>query len=84
MNPVFLNSCILSWGTLKTVLIGKVEDDEDPVCFFEVVFGQGEELLLASRVPNAEGDFVIVKMQDFFLQAEAQSRSVEVTEGGWE
>ena len=67
-------------GTLETVLIGEVENDEDAIGLLEIVFGQGEELLLSCCVPDAYSDFVIVDCDYFLFETEPEGRGVKVTE----
>jgi hypothetical protein len=67
--------------TFKADLVCQVEDDQDTVCFFEIIFGEAEKLLLACCVPNADCDFLVVDFDNFFFKGESEGGGVELCEG---
>lgn len=69
--------------TVEAGLVGEVEDDEHAISLFEVVLGEGEELLLACGVPDADGDLVAIELYDFFVEADSEGGGVELREGGF-
>lgn len=67
----------------EAAAVGDIENDEDSVGLLKIVLGEGEELLLAGGVPDADSNFAVVDPHDLLVEVEANGGRVEVAEGVW-
>ena len=68
-------------GTFEAVFVGEVENDENSICLFEIVFGEGEELFLPGGIPNAHRNLMIIHLDNFLVEVQSECRGVEMAKG---
>ena len=60
----------------QPLLVRRVDDPDQSVCFFEEISPVGSDGLLAADVPK--GEFVALEIKGFYLEAEGRADGIDV------